>query len=46
MRILGLSKQSNIAMVQVFNMMMAKENASMRREWMEAYGNLVDADIS
>ena len=30
----------------VFNMMMAKENASMRREWMEAYGNLVDADIS
>ncbi len=31
---------------EVFNMMMAKENASMRREWMEAYGNLVDADIS
>jgi topoisomerase-4 subunit B len=30
----------------VFNMMMSKENASMRRVWMEAYGNLVDADIS
>jgi topoisomerase-4 subunit B len=31
---------------QVFNMMMAKENASQRREWMEQFGNLVDADIS
>jgi len=30
----------------VFEMMMAKENASQRREWMETYGNLVDADIS
>jgi topoisomerase-4 subunit B len=30
----------------VFNMMMGKENASQRREWMEMYGNLVDADIS
>ena len=30
----------------VFDMMMAKENASQRREWMETYGNLVDADIS
>ena len=30
----------------VFEMMMAKENASLRREWMETYGNLVDADIS
>ena len=30
----------------VFDMMMARENASQRREWMEAYGNLVDADIS
>jgi hypothetical protein len=26
--------------------MMGKENASQRREWMETYGNLVDADIS
>jgi topoisomerase-4 subunit B len=32
--------------VDIFNMMMAKENASQRREWMETYGNLVDADIS
>ena len=29
-----------------FNMMMGKENASQRREWMETFGNLVDADIS
>jgi len=26
--------------------MMAKENASQRREWMETYGNLVEADIT
>ena len=32
--------------IEVFNMMMARENASQRREWMETYGNLVDADIS
>jgi topoisomerase-4 subunit B len=31
---------------EVFNMMMARENATQRREWMETYGNLVDADIS
>lgn len=30
----------------VFNMMMARENAAARRQWMETYGNLVDADIS
>ena len=30
----------------IFNMMMAKENSSQRREWMETFGNLVDADIS
>jgi topoisomerase IV subunit B len=30
----------------IFDMMMAKENAAQRREWMEAYGNLVDADIT
>lgn len=30
----------------VFNMMMARENSQARREWMETYGNLVDADIS
>jgi len=30
----------------VFDMMMARENASQRREWMEMYGNLVDADFS
>ncbi len=29
-----------------FDMMMGRENASQRREWMEMYGNLVDADIS
>jgi topoisomerase IV subunit B len=31
---------------EIFEMMMARENASLRREWMETYGNLVDADIS
>jgi len=31
---------------ETFNMMMARENAQARREWMETYGNLVDADIS
>ena len=30
----------------IFNMMMARENASQRREWMEAYGNLVEADFT
>ena len=32
--------------VDIFNMMMSRENASQRREWMETYGNLVEADIS
>jgi topoisomerase-4 subunit B len=31
---------------EIFGMMMARENASQRREWMETYGNLVEADIS
>jgi len=31
---------------KTFDMMMARENAADRREWMETYGNLVDADIS
>ena len=47
-RMLPVSLGDNLAEPDrdVFNMMMAKENASQRREWMEAYGNLVDADIS
>ncbi|HEY5931140.1 MAG TPA: DNA topoisomerase IV subunit B [Burkholderiales bacterium] len=32
--------------ISTFNMMMSKENASQRRDWMETYGNLVEADIS
>ena len=32
--------------LDIFNMMMSRENASQRREWMETYGNLVEADIS
>src|SRR4051812_32269513 len=32
--------------MDIFEMMMAKENASQRREWMETYGNLVEADIT
>jgi topoisomerase-4 subunit B len=31
---------------KTFDMMMARENANQRREWMETYGDLVDADIS
>jgi topoisomerase-4 subunit B len=31
---------------ETFNMMMARENATQRREWMETFGDLVDADIS
>ena len=30
----------------IFNMMMMRENSQMRRDWMETYGNLVDADIT
>ena len=30
----------------IFSMMMARENASQRREWMETFGNLIEADIS
>jgi topoisomerase-4 subunit B len=30
----------------IFNMMMARENAAQRREWMETFGNLVEADIT
>ena len=40
-----LDDGANIA-VDIFNMMMSRENASQRREWMETYGNLVEADIS
>jgi topoisomerase-4 subunit B len=31
---------------KTFDMMMARESANQRREWMEAHGDLVDADIS
>jgi len=40
-----LDDGANIS-VDIFNMMMSRENASQRREWMETYGNLVEADIS
>jgi len=40
-----LDEGANIS-VAIFNMMMSRENASQRREWMETYGNLVEADIS
>jgi topoisomerase-4 subunit B len=41
----ALDDGANIS-VDIFNMMMSRENASQRREWMERYGNLVEADIS
>jgi len=46
-RMLPVSLEDGIDVsVDIFNMMMSKENASQRREWMEAYGNLVEADIT
>ena len=38
--------EGNKVSEEIFNMMMSKENASQRRDWMETYGNLVEADIS
>jgi topoisomerase-4 subunit B len=38
--------ESNESDTAVFEKLMARENAMQRREWMETYGNLVDADIS
>jgi topoisomerase IV subunit B len=46
-RMLPVSLQGGMDIsVDIFNMMMAKENAAQRREWMETYGNLVEADIT
>jgi len=41
----ALDDGANVS-IDIFNMMMSRENASQRREWMETYGNLVEADIS
>ena len=32
--------------MDIFGMMMARENAGQRRNWMETFGNLVEADFS
>jgi topoisomerase-4 subunit B len=46
-RMLPISLEDGMEIsVDIFNMMMSKENASQRREWMETYGNLVEADIT
>ena len=46
-RVLPVSLEDGIDVsVDIFNMMMARENASQRREWMETFGNLVEADIT
>ncbi len=46
-RMLPVSLEDGVEIsVDIFNMMMSKENASQRREWMETYGNLVEADIT
>ena len=46
-RVLPVSLQDGLDISnEIFNMMMARENASQRREWMETYGNLVEADIT
>ncbi len=46
-RMLPVALEGGAALsTEIFNMMMARENASQRREWMETYGNLVDADVT
>jgi topoisomerase IV subunit B len=46
-RVLPVSLEDGVDVSsEIFNMMMARENASQRREWMETYGNLVEADIT
>jgi len=46
-RVLPVSLEDGLEVsTDIFNMMMARENASQRREWMETYGNLVEADIT
>jgi len=46
-RVLPVSLEDGIDVSNdIFTMMMARENASQRREWMETYGNLVEADFT
>jgi topoisomerase-4 subunit B len=46
-RVLPVSLEDGVDISrEIFNMMMARENASQRREWMETFGNLVEADIT
>jgi len=46
-RVLPVSLEDGLDVsTDIFNMMMAKENSGQRRQWMETFGNLVDADIS
>jgi len=46
-RVLPVSLEDGVDVSNdIFNMMMARENASQRREWMETYGNLVEADFT
>jgi topoisomerase-4 subunit B len=46
-RVLPVSLEDGVDISRdIFNMMMARENASQRREWMETFGNLVEADIT
>ena len=46
-RVLPISLEDGVDVsADIFNMMMARENASQRREWMETFGNLVEADIT
>ena len=46
-RVLPVSLEDGLEISNdIFNMMMARENASQRRDWMETYGNLVEADFT
>jgi len=41
----GVSREEMAAAVAMFDMLMGKGEAGARREWMEAKGNTVEADI-
>ena len=46
-RVLRVSFEDNVEQsLDIFSMMMARENSGQRRSWMETFGNLVEADFA
>jgi topoisomerase-4 subunit B len=46
-RVLRVSFEGNVEQsLDIFSMMMARENSGQRRSWMETFGNLVEADFA